>query len=166
MIETFFQPYNNKIENLLLRYGLKKMIEHPFEMELPYFIQDLLLNLSCDMTLERALGLALKNYSGYLNTNEDALDKQSSLNILNKLAIECNAQNLWKLSRLINQNYITGSQSTYFAIEKFHDELWQKKLQSARIKSEKASIALTFLLMLSLISIIVVIISPIVINQI
>lgn len=161
------QNYNEKLDALLIQIKLKKKEPHPFEHVLPEFIQEILLNMSCDMTIEKALRLAIQSNASqhsYMSLNEYLIKQASSIQALNLFSVECNSHEIWKLSRLVNQNYLTGSENTYTALERYHDELWQNKLQLVKIKSEKVGIYLTFLLMLSLLSIIVVIVSPIVIN--
>ncbi|GAU78995.1 hypothetical protein [Fusibacter sp. 3D3] len=166
-LEVKLSIYNAKLDAFLYTHKLKKIKPHPFSMELPSFIQEIILNMTCDMTIESAVKGAIMSNKD--NANFDALmlkiGKQiSAINALNLFALECNFHDLWKLSRLINQNFLTGSDNTYAALERFHDELWDKKLQNVRIASERASLYLTFVLMLSLFSVIVVVITPIMIN--
>lgn len=163
-IENYLKPYNDKLNALL---HLKRIKQNPFITILPEFIQEILLNMTCDMTIEKAVRVAISgNQSNplYEELNQLQHKHASSVYAVNRFAVVCNHNDLWKLSRLINQNFLTGSEMTYMALEKFHEELWQKKLQAVKMKSEKVSVYLTFLLMLSLISIIIVVIAPIMIN--
>lgn len=166
-IETKLKPYNDKLDLLLISVHIKKIKPHPFKVELASFIQEILLNMTCDMTIESAIKGAIlgnKDNPNFETLNLKISKQISAINALNLFALECNFHELWKLSRLINQNFITGSDSTYAALERFHDELWAQKLQNVRILSEKASLYLTFLLMLSLFSVIMVVVAPIMIN--
>ncbi len=165
--EIKLESYNEKLDAFLYTHKIKKAKPHPFSAELPSFIQEIILNMTCDMTTESAVkGAIISNRD---NPNFESLslkiDKQiSAINALNMFALECNFHDLWKLSRLINQNFLTGSANTYSALERFHDELWDQKLQTVKIASERASLYLTFVLMLSLFSVIMVVITPIMIN--
>ena len=165
--EIKLDSYNEKLDAFLYTHKIKKVKPHPFSVELPSFIQEIILNMTCDMTTESAVkGAIISNRD---NPNFESLslkiDKQiSAINALNMFALECNFHDLWKLSRLINQNFLTGSANTYSALERFHDELWDQKLQNVKIASERASLYLTFVLMLSLFSVIMVVITPIMIN--
>ncbi|MBF4691851.1 hypothetical protein [Fusibacter ferrireducens] len=166
-LEIKLELYNKKVDAFLYMHKLKKLKPHPFAVELPSFIQEIILNMTCDMTIESAVKGAIINNSE--NPNFEALnlkiEKQiSAINALNMFALECNFHDLWKLSRLINQNFLTGSVNTYSAMERFHDELWDQKLQNVKTASERASLYLTFVLMLSLFSVIVVVVTPIMIN--
>ena len=166
-IEAKLKPYNDKLDAFLLSIHLKKVETHPFKIELANFIQEILLNMTCDMTIESAIKGAIvanKDNQNFHALNLKITKQISAINALNLFALECNFHELWKLSRLINQNFLTGSDSTYAALERFHDELWEQKLQNVRILSEKASLYLTFLLMLSLFSVIMVVVAPIMIN--
>ncbi len=140
----------------------KKAIILPFEAELSHFIQEFLINYGAGITLEKALRLTLST-----QCCDDMLHRQiavssSAVQALNQYATLQDRKEIWRFVRLINQFHITGSLSTIAALEKYHDELWQMKLIRVRKKSESVTIQLTFLLMLSLISVIIVVLTPII----
>jgi hypothetical protein len=140
----------------------KKEALLPFEAELSNFIQEFLINYGAGITLEKALKLTLST-----QCRDDLLHRQiavssSAVQALNQYATLQDRKEIWRFVRLINQFHITGSLSTIAALEKYHDELWQMKLIRVRKKSESITIQLTFLLMLSLISVIIVVLTPII----
>lgn len=140
----------------------KKVTILPFEAELSHFIQEFLINYGAGITLEKALRLTLST-----QCRDDLLHRQiavssSAVQALNQYATLQDRKEIWRFVRLINQFHITGSLSTIAALEKYHDELWQMKLIRVRKKSESVTIQLTFLLMLSLISVIIVVLTPII----
>ena len=159
-----FDDLNLKIERFLSSKGIlmnQKKKKSEFEKHLSEFIQEFLINLGAGITLEAAIKMTILSQS-----NDDRLMhllKQSNNAIegLNLYAKELEQKEIWRLVRLINQLHLTGSSTSLFALEKFHDELWQQKLVLMRKKSEIITVQLTFLLMLSLISVIIVVISPI-----
>lgn len=140
----------------------KKVTILPFEAELSHFIQEFLINYGAGITLEKALRLTLST-----QCRDDLLHRQiavssSAVQALNQYATLQDRKEIWRFVRLINQFHITGSLSTIAALEKYHDELWHMKLIRVRKKSESVTIQLTFLLMLSLISVIIVVLTPII----
>lgn len=162
-IKTKLNFLNEKLDQHLIRLGLskpKKKMSH-FENELPVFIQEFLINYGAGITLDRSLKLTLSAHK-----TDELLEKQLSINTsaieaLNKFATQQDCKEVWRFVKLINQLHLTGAITTIAALEKYHDELWQNKLTKARMKSEKISILLTFLLMLSLISVIMVVLTPV-----
>jgi hypothetical protein len=142
----------------------KKVTLLPFEAELSHFIQEFLINYGAGMTLEKALKLTLST-----QCRDELLIRQlavssNTIQALNHYATLQDRKEVWRFVRLINQFHITGSLSTIAALEKYHDELWQMKLIRVRKKSESVTIQLTFLLMLSLISVIIVVLTPIILS--
>jgi len=80
---------------------------------------------------------------------------------LNKIAQNADDSTMWRLVQLLNQFHTTGSRSAIDALEYFYKELWDKKQTLIKNKSERISMLLTFILMLSFISVITVISAPI-----
>jgi|GEM_PF-1006963 len=146
------------------RAGLykKKVAILPFEAELPHFIQEFLINYGAGVTLDKALMLTLNTQCRDTQLMKQLTITSNAVQALNQYATVQDRKEIWRFVRLINQFHITGSQSTIAALEKYHDELWQMKLLRVRKKSETITIQLTFLLMLSLISVIVVVLTPII----
>lgn len=154
---------NEKLDHWLLErhINIRKPKPPPFEEELSQIIQSFIINYGSGMTLEQALNITLVSGS-----KDETLLKQlqiapQSIDALNRYAVEVENKEIWRFVRLINQLHLTGSAITRLALEKYHDELWSNKLSDIRKKSEKVSVQLTFLLMLSLISVIIVVITPI-----
>lgn len=163
-IKGSIEKMNASIDHGLVHIGLKKPSVQisSFEKNLSSFIQEFLINYSAGITLEHALKMTIES-----SCTEDALVKSvrvypSVIEALNQYALKVDRKEIWRFIRLVNQKETTGSETTLFALEKFHDELWQQKLIGAKKKSEQISIQLTFLLMLSLISVIITVIAPIV----
>jgi hypothetical protein len=156
-----FDQLNGKIDDFLIKKKIKKKPQTDFEKHLHLFIQSFLLNLGCDMTLEDALKRSIL----YSSDDEQMIRvlkvHQNSVDALNQYAIACDSQSLWRFSRLVNQCYHTGGTQLYASLERFHDELWTEKLSEVKRHSEKVSVQLTFLLTLSLISVIIVVVAPI-----
>lgn len=159
-----FDALNLKIDHFLSANGIlmnqkKKITE--FEKQLSEFIQELLINLGASITLEAAIKMTILSQSNDERLMHLLRQSNNAIEGLNLFAKECDQKEVWRLVRLVNQLHLTGSSTSLFALEKFHDELWQQKLVFMRKKSEIITVQLTFLLMLSLISVIIVVISPI-----
>lgn len=155
---------NAKIDAMLIRFKLKKpkRLISSFEKDLSTFIQEFLINHSSGITLERALKMTVESQCQDVELKKMIKVYPSVIESLNLFATRKDRKEIWRFVRLINQTEITGSSTTIDALEKYHDELWQQKLVSAKKKSEQISIQLTFLLMLSLISVIITVVTPIV----
>lgn len=155
---------NESIDQRLVSLGLKKPTVRltAFEKNLSVFIQEFLINYSSGITLEHALKMTIESQ----RTDEALMQLikvyPSAIEALNQFATSVDRKEIWRFVRLVNQKGVTGSNATLSALEKYHDELWQNKLVSAKKKSERISIGLTFLLMLSLISVIITVIAPII----
>lgn len=163
-IKDYIKKTNDLIDHGLVNIGLKKPSVHltAFEKNLSSFIQEFLINYSAGVTLEHALKMTIES-----SCTDEVLVKSvkvypSVIEALNQFALKVDRKEVWRFVRLVNQKETTGSETTLFALEKLHDELWQQKLIGAKKKSEQISIQLTFLLMLSLISVIITVIAPIV----
>lgn len=125
------------------------------DVDLSDVIQVLMIHLETGCTLEQALLNALpKSYR---------LSNMSMMESVNRAAKKWNDKNFFRFVRLINQYHKNGSQSTMKALEIFYGELCINKMAEIRKKAEEASIKLTLLLMLSLFSIIIVVMTPVVI---
>jgi len=159
----YFDTLNQKVDEVLLKFGFfkHKTTISIFERELSIFIQEFLINYEAGVTLDRALRLTANSqckdleFIRQLNISNNAIDG------INHFAALQDRKEVWRFTRLVNQIQLTGSHSALEALSKYHDELWQSKLSLARKKSEIVTIQLTFLLMLSLISVIIVVITPI-----
>lgn len=151
---------NQKLENWLYAKKLirpKKIVPY-FESHMGDYIQEFLLNHGSGMPLEKALRKT--------RTKDAILLKelsvcQNAVEAFNRFAVLVERKEVWRFVRLINQLHYSGSKSSLEALERFHDELWHSKLSRAKKKSEKISVQLTFLLMFSLISVIIVVIAPV-----
>lgn len=153
----------DKLKIKLIKIGLKhekSNISH-FERELPTFIQEFLINYGAGITLEQSLQLSLKSHCKDESLIKLLHIKASAVDALNRFATEQDRKEVWRFVRLVNQIHLTGALTSISALEKYHDELWQSKITKARMKSEKVTIILTFLLMLSLISVIIVVLTPV-----
>lgn len=155
---------NESLDQRLVRLGIKKPSVQltAFEKNLSDFIQEFLINYSSGVTLEYALKMTIESQG-----TDDVLMQHvkvypSVIEALNHFAATIDRKEIWRFVRLVNQKEVTGSNVTLSALEKYHDELWQNKLVGAKKKSERISIGLTFLLMLSLISVIITVIAPII----
>lgn len=73
-----------------------------------------------------------------------------------------NDKEFYRLTMLLNQYHKNGSESTFQALQKFHDELCFHQTAEIKKKAEQATIKLTLLLMLSLVSIILMIMAPVI----
>ena len=157
------EALNGKIDHWLLAHhiNLKRPKPPPFESELSQIIQSFIINYGCGMTLEQALAITLTNGSKDPTLLKHIHVSPHAIEGINRYALEVENKEIWRFVRLINQLHLTGSTITRLALEKYHDELWENKLSNVRKKSEKVSVQLTFLLMLSLISVIIVVITPI-----
>ncbi len=130
----------------------KKEIFRP--EQLAGMIQILIVNLESGLTLDRAL--------------KNTLDKDILINDIpahesfHKYVLQKNNKEFFRLDRLVNQYQKNGSSSTIGALEKFHDELCIMQMSNIKKKAEETSVKLTLLLMLSLISIIMVVMTPVV----
>ena len=158
-----FDALNYKIDSHLQRMGIlaKHKSIGSFEADMPVFIQEFLITYGAGITLERALSLTLSTQCKDLDLLSEISEGCTTLESLNQYAIKQDNKEIWRFVRLLNQFHITGATSTVSALEKFHDELWNQRLVKARKKSEQVSLQLTFLLMLSLISVIIVVLAPI-----
>lgn len=124
-------------------------------------IQILILNLETGCTLNQSL---MSAFQPYLSERDDSVtNKDSIVSEINRKAKKLNHKNFFRLVRLINQYQKNGSSSTLRALEKYHADLYLNSMTEMKKKAERATLKLTLLLMLSLISIITVIMTPVVI---
>ncbi|MBE0450683.1 MAG: hypothetical protein IBX70_07540 [Clostridia bacterium] len=154
---------NSRIDNQLIKAKLKTKPLSDFEKNQTDFLQSLLLNLNSGMTLEESLQLAIKSAHYAPELIHQSQLRQSAISGLNHFSLIESSDKVWRMTRLINQTHKTGNSNLVFAINKLYEELWMEKTSEFKKKSEKVSIQLTFLLMLSLISVIVIVVSPIII---
>ncbi len=128
---------------------------------LPQLLQSLILNLHTGMTLENAIALSAKTLSVPETLVTQISVQQSAVAGMTAYAQLVNDDKVWRLIRLLELGQNTGGNHLTYALEKFNQELWAERLALLKKQSEKVSVQLTFLLMLSLISIIVIAIAPI-----
>ncbi len=152
--------YNQKLDAFFIDKHIKKKPPTVFETQLPTFVQILSLYLHCGARLEDALKQAIA-YS-----EDDTLIKLSQTQISHVFAFHKYAlahPNDWttRLNRAIFQNHHTGGLQLLSTIDRIYEDLYREKTQAFIKKSEQSSMALTFILMLSLLSVITVVISPI-----
>lgn len=135
------------IKKLFKRKPVKPKIS---SLEIAGMIQSILVNLKTGSTLNKAL--------------QDLIDLSGEVTAIaatNKMAMELQDKNFWRFTRLLNQYHKNGSESTFVALQKYHDELWLEHSSYIKKKAEESTIKLTLLLMLSLISIVAVIMTPV-----
>nr|WP_281415066.1 type II secretion system F family protein [Fusibacter paucivorans] len=143
---------------------MKKKPISPFVTVLPQFLQELVLNLNCGVTLETAI-------KAIIGAHEDSeafeplitkyKSRQNGLAAFNEMASDADHQIIWRVAQMLNQFHITGSQMTVQSLDYLYKELWQFRHTQAKMKSERISTMMTFLLMLSFISVVIVIVAPI-----
>lgn len=153
---------NIKIDNFLIKAKVKRRPLSDFENNQTDFLQSLLLNLNSGMTLEEALQSAIKSAHYAPELIHQTHLRQSAISGLNHFSFIEASDKVWKMTRLINQTHKTGNSNLVYALNKLYEELWIEKTSEFKKKSEKVSIQLTFLLMLSLISVIAIVVSPII----
>jgi len=155
---------NDAIDMRLIQYHLKKKPIHPLVDDIPKILQALIMNLKCGSTLETSIRSILQSQASH-HAYEDVIkysdQEGSALLGLNKIAQNADDSTMWRLVQLLNQFHTTGSRSAIDALEYFYKELWDKKQTLIKNKSERISMLLTFILMLSFISVITVISAPI-----
>lgn len=155
---------NDVIDHYLIQYHLKKKPIHPLVDEIPTLLQALIMNLKCGSTLETSIRTIIQSqehHHAYSDIIKFSDQEGSALLGLNKIAQIADDSALWRLVQLLNQYHTTGSRSAIDALEYFYKEIWDKKETAIKNKSERISMLLTFILMLSFISVITVISAPI-----
>lgn len=158
-----FDHYNRIIEGKLRTLGIRSSIhvDLTFENNLNNILQEFLIAFGAGLTLDQALKSTLDKASVDQTLSRLISTSTTAIDALNDYALILDRKEVWRFVRLINQYQITGSATTIQAIERLHDELWQNKLLAIRKKSEVVTVQLTFLLMFSLISVILVSITPV-----
>ena len=159
----YFDNLNRQLDEQLMKLGFfkRKTVVSPFESELSVFIQEFLINYEAGITLDKALRLTATTQCRDYQFNRQLNLSNNAIEAINQFAALQDRKEVWRFTRLINQIHMTGSHSALDALSRYHDELWQSKLTQVRKKSEIVTIQLTFLLMLSLISVIIVVLTPI-----
>lgn len=159
----YIRNLNLKIDNHLFKAKLKRKPKSDFEKNQTDFLQSLLLNLNSGMTLEEALKYSIRSAEYAPQLLQQANLRQSAILGLNHFSVIESSDQVWRMTRLINQTHKTGNSNLVYALNKLYEELWMEKTSEFKKKSERVSIQLTFLLMLSLISVIAIVVSPIII---
>lgn len=144
------------LRNLFLKWGSRNCSRtKKDEVDLIKTIQILLVNLEAGCPLEKSLENAL---------GSDFVIKGSSyVESLNTKSLLVNNKDLFRFVRLINQYHLNGSQNSMSALEKLLGELYSRKMADIKKKAEQSTIKLTVLLMLSLFSIIIVVVTPVIV---
>jgi hypothetical protein len=155
------EKFNTIIDERLVRLNLKKKTRPVLEQNLTQFVQTLLMNINGGLILEKALQKTIDATSVCKDLQTAMHMHQSAVVGFNHYAATLGSDSISRLARLINQAHQTGSRTLEDSLEKMYESIWTEQINRFRKKSEKVSIQLTFLLMLSLISVIVVVISPI-----
>ncbi len=153
---------NKYIDAQLIKVNLKRKPLSDFEKNQTDFLQLLLLNLNSGMTLEEALQSAIQSAHYAPELMHQSQLRQSAISGLNHFSRIEASDKVWRMTRLINQTHKTGNLNLVYSINKLYEELWMEKTSDFKKKSEKVSLQLTFLLMLSLISVIIIVVSPII----
>lgn len=159
---TIINEINEYIDKQLIKANLKRKSQSDFEKNQTDFLQLLLLNLNSGMTLEEALLSAIQSAHYAPELMHQAQLRQSAISGLNYFSGIEASDKVWRMTRLINQTHKTGNLNLVNSINKLYEELWMEKTSDFKKKSEKVSLQLTFLLMLSLISVIIIVVSPII----
>lgn len=144
------------LRNLFLKWGSGNCSRtKKDEVDLIKTIQILLVNLEAGCPLEKSLENAL---------GSDFVIKGSSyVESLNTKSLLVNNKDLFRFVRLINQYHLNGSHNSMSALEKLLGELYSRKMADIKKKAEQSTIKLTILLMLSLFSIIIVVVTPVIV---
>lgn len=146
------------------KIGRKSTTENPFVKELPDFIQILSIHLHSGCTIETALKYILEANVGNHNYEELRMyfHKYHNGNIaINYLAQSANHRQMWRLTRIINQYKVTGSKSSLSSLESFYNQLWDEQISLYKNKFDRLSVMMTFITMLSFVSVIVIVAAPI-----
>ncbi len=147
------------------KIGRKTQNIHPFIKILPEFTQLLTIHMQNGCSIETALKHIFEVHdkdSEYTELIKRFSHQSDGAILINQWAQEVNHPDFWRLSRLINQYKQTGSSSALQSLDAFHSELWNNKLTDQKIKFEKIGVSLTFLTMLSFISVIIIAVAPII----
>ncbi|MDK2866063.1 MAG: hypothetical protein PWP51_2041 [Clostridiales bacterium] len=163
-IQTKLDDANQRLDQFLIAKHIKKRPISPFVAVLPQFLQELVLNLNCGVTLETAIKAIISAHETS-EAFEPLISKYKSrhngLAAFNEMASEADHHIIWRVAQMLNQFHITGSQMTVQSLDYLYKELWQFRHTQAKMKSERISAIMTFLLMLSFISVVIVIVAPI-----
>lgn len=125
------------------------------KMDLTAVLQILLLNLEAGCTLEQSLTNSLGE--------QFRIPGNTMVQSVHEWTTKSNDKDLFRFSRLVQQYHQNGSKSTMGAFDKFLGEQYTMKMAEIKKRAERATIKLTLLLMLSLFSIILVVMTPVVI---
>jgi hypothetical protein len=159
-LKTWLDEKNQIIDTW---FGLSKASKKKtlLDKHLPSLIQEFIITYETGVSLENSLKQAFETFNMDETFNVHKRISSNYIELFNRYAFERDDKEIWRFTRLISQLKKTGSQTAASALEKFHDELWINLSVNAKIKSEKVTVQLTFILILSLISVITVVITPI-----
>lgn len=156
--------YNEKIDQYLYYFNLKKRPRNELEIVMIPFIESLVLNLQSNIPLEKAMQVTIKNIDGLEDLKKNLIQRGNAITAIHLYAQEYDTDCIWRLTQLIEQSHKTGNSLLAITLQKYLDELWSEKMNAVQKKAEKISVQLTFLLMISLISVIMVVVSPLILS--
>lgn len=143
------------LRSILKKYQEKKRKESELSSsKLSEIILVLLLSLKSGTTLDESIKYAIP--ATFLNSGLQGIES------VRRAAKLLNDKEFYRLTMLLNQYHKNGSESTFQALQKFYDELCFHQTAEIKKKAEQATIKLTLLLMLSLLSVILMIMAPVI----
>lgn len=143
-----------KLQNLLKIFKHKTAGDKDkIGFDLSKIIQVIVINLETGTTLVNALETAAGEYFYIRDV--------SILDTINKKAVLFNNKDFYRFVRLINDYHRNGSPSTISALQTMYGDLCMQEMSKIKMKAEQATVKLTLLLMLSLISIVLVVLTPV-----
>ncbi len=160
-LKTALEKGNAAIDEKLIQAGLKRRVLSPFELKLPSYIQSFVLNVNSGLTVDQALVLAAENLDmPEAYRHELAIRANPTLGLI-YYTQHLNSETVSRVARLISQSKKTGSVHLMATLEKAAEDMLNERFEAFKQKSEKISVQLTFLLSLSLISVIIIAVSPV-----
>lgn len=155
-IYDFIMKRANDFGKLVHRYLNKKNNNSDQKLEsgqMSEIILVLLLSLKSGCTLDQSIRNAFPQR--FMNSGLQGIE------CIQRTSKQLNDKEFYRLTMMLNQYHKNGSESTFQALQKFHDELCFQQTAQIKKKAEQATIKLTLLLMLSLVSIILMIMAPV-----
>lgn len=161
MIKAYLEKGNQWLEEKFIVLGIKKRPMSELEKILPQYIQSFVLNVQSGLTVDQALIVAAENTRAPQALLNEFSKRETPSIALSYYAREENASDVNRFVRLIEQNKKTGGTNIHSILQQFSNEILLERFEAFKQKSEKVSVKLTFLLSLSLISVIIVTIAPV-----
>lgn len=159
-----FEKGNQWLDEKLILLGIKKRPMSELEKILPQYIQSFVLNVQSGITVDQALVIAAENSCAPKALISEFKKRETPCIALSFYAREENSSDVSRFVRLIEQNKKTGGDNIYVILQQFSNEILLERFERFKQNSEKVSVKLTFLLSLSLISVIIVTISPVMLS--